>query len=367
MKSPPHRFAGLDALRAVAVVAVLFRHCEVPSAADGANPALWAAAALRRGGWVGVDLFFVLSGFLVSGLLFREAARTGSIAVGRFYMRRAWKIYPAFYAMIGAAVALEWAAGRPPGRSAVASELLFLQGYVPGVVAVTWSLAVEEHFYLLVPLLLAALLRAGRGNTDPFRPVPAVAAATAVACLTLRLLTAKAVPGFSYQTHLFPTHLRIDSLMAGVAIAYGYWYHRPAMTRSLGPHRRSLIVAGSLALVPAFVWRVEACPAMYTVGLTLFALGSGAIVAGLVLAPPGGGRIVAALGYVGRRSYSVYLWHLLVRDHGVPALARLLPFGVGGPVRLALYLAGSLLVGIVAAAAVEIPMLKARDRWFPAR
>src|SRR5271168_36950 len=90
------RLRQLDVLRGVAILLVLGRHLDsVPTDAPGAIQSafdLW-----MRAGWIGVDLFFVLSGFLVSGLLFREYARYGDVRAGRFLLRRGLKIYPAFY------------------------------------------------------------------------------------------------------------------------------------------------------------------------------------------------------------------------------------------------------------------------------
>ena len=99
------RLAGLDVLRAVAVLLVMGRHMWSP-------PASWPAGVRvfsgmwHNGGWIGVDLFFVLSGFLVSGLLYREFQRHGRISALHFYARRAWKIYPPYYVMIAVTVIL---------------------------------------------------------------------------------------------------------------------------------------------------------------------------------------------------------------------------------------------------------------------
>src|SRR5436189_6436623 len=92
------RLLGLDILRVCAVLLVFGRHYPTPAEA----PEFWKnlVPVMQRGSWIGVDLFFVLSGFLVSGLLFREYLERGSVQIGRFLVRRAFKIYPAFWAMI---------------------------------------------------------------------------------------------------------------------------------------------------------------------------------------------------------------------------------------------------------------------------
>jgi peptidoglycan/LPS O-acetylase OafA/YrhL len=168
---------NLDVLRGVAILLVVLHHLGVP--------------VFRTGGWIGVDLFFVLSGFLISGLLFREWKETGTINIGRFYARRGFKIYPAFWALMAVTLAVNyWTPGIPSfpvtGRSIMA-ELSFTQNYWRAIWGQTWSLAVEEHFYLLLPLLLWLLQR--RDPKNPFRLLPTAFAVTALLELGLRVAT----------------------------------------------------------------------------------------------------------------------------------------------------------------------------------
>ena len=118
------RNLGLDLLRFVAVCLVLGRHLHLPT---DASPIL---ETWKRGGWVGVDLFFVLSGFLVSSLLFKEYIRQGSVDVGRFLIRRGFKIYPAFWCMLTFTLTVQNMQGTPPTRQCLFGELLFLQNYL---------------------------------------------------------------------------------------------------------------------------------------------------------------------------------------------------------------------------------------------
>ncbi|HEX4406503.1 MAG TPA: acyltransferase, partial [Polyangia bacterium] len=148
------RLNRLDILRAIAVLLVLGRHMYVTM--------FW-----MRTGWMGVDLFFVLSGFLVSGLLFAEHQKYGKLNVVRFWVRRAFKIYPAFYFLLIVSAVTGF-----HQKGWLLADVFFFQNYVPGWWHHTWSLAVEEHFYLLAPLLLALIARAGRGQKDPFVRLP---------------------------------------------------------------------------------------------------------------------------------------------------------------------------------------------------
>jgi peptidoglycan/LPS O-acetylase OafA/YrhL len=166
-------------------------------------------------GWSGVDLLFVLSGYLISGLLFSEYQHTGRIDVVRFWIRRGFKIYPGFYALVFAAFgALLLASGlhRFPWR-AVLAEVFFVRDYFNNeIIEYGWSLGVEEHFYIFLPILLVGLLRLGKRS---WRILPLISIVVAVTCLVWRVRTA----GGDWPQ----THLRIDGLFCGVAL--GYYKH----------------------------------------------------------------------------------------------------------------------------------------------
>jgi peptidoglycan/LPS O-acetylase OafA/YrhL len=177
------RSVGLDLLRALAVLLVLGRHMNPP----GDSEPEWVRAFAEvwiYGGWIGVDLFFVLSGFLIGGLLFAEHVRHGTIHVGRFLVRRGFKIYPAFYAFLALTVVyLRVRYGGYPPRAHIIADALFVQNYADSLWHHTWSLAVEEHFYILLPAVLAGMLRLDRRSAiakgsslpmaaDPFRKLP---------------------------------------------------------------------------------------------------------------------------------------------------------------------------------------------------
>lgn len=348
------RDAWLDSVRGVAVLLVLGRHIELPVDA----PAL--LVAWQRGGWVGVDLFFVLSGFLVAGLLFREYQRYRTLAVPRFLARRAWRIYPPFFVMLLCTALVASATGIPRiSPRAFLAELFFVQNYRRGVWNHTWSLAVEEHFYLVLPLVLLGLAARGRGKADPFRAVVPIGVAAIVAAALLRGVNAWRHP-YAHPTHLFPSHLRADALAAGVLLAYAACFHRDALDRLVRPRRRALLASGIACFVPAFVFELGAGPLLPTLGLSLFALGSVAVIAA------GAGTAVAPLAALGRGSYAIYLWHMPVLVWGLPLCDAALGYRLDGLARIAVYLAGSVLVGAAMAAIVERPMLWLRDRGLPA-
>lgn len=370
----PRRLIALDALRAVAVLLVIGRHLP-----EGllAGPLLWTVpmTLVQRGGWVGVDLFFVLSGFLVSGILFREHQRHGTVRVGHFLIRRGFKIYPPFYLLI----ALTWLkmlwSGKGVDSRGLFAEVTFLQNVLGGLWGHTWSLAVEEQFYFLLALLFVALLARARRTqpapgpeANPFAAVPRLFVFVAVAVLALRVILGMAL-AFSYRAHLFPTGLRIDGLLFGVALSYAFHYHGDDFVRVCRRFRPLLLLGGIALLTPVFVYPLEETPAIYTVGLTATYLGSGMILSAMVVAERAMGPVARVLARLGAYSYSIYLWHVPVVMWALPGHDLLKTHVDLEPVWLwlAVYVGGSLVVGVLAARLIEVPVLAVRDRWFPSR
>jgi peptidoglycan/LPS O-acetylase OafA/YrhL len=342
------RSTAVDILRATAVLLVLGRHTNLLSSHDSSvwySFGGWFSETWTRGGWIGVDLFFVLSGFLVSGLLFREHQKFGTISAKDFLIRRGFKIYPAFWVLI-AITSIRMLIGHNFSTPKIFSELLFLQNYGPSAWVHTWSLAVEEHFYILLLLLLVFLL------------------GVAAAALCLRLVTSSA-PGC--YALLEPSHLRMDSLFCGVVISYVYHYHSSGFLNVARRYRVAALVLGVAAMAPAFVFPVETTPFMYTWGLTLLYIGSGLIlIASLTFKLPEN-KILKSAAYVGSHSYSIYLWHVPVAICGLHLLARCLGQHATGLINCTFYFLGSICLGIIMALLVEFPLLRIRDRWFPSR
>jgi peptidoglycan/LPS O-acetylase OafA/YrhL len=360
------RSLTLDVLRAAAVLLVLGRHM-IPPTEDEHWVVRAVAGVWIRGGWVGVDLFFVLSGFLIGGLLFQEHLRHGTIHVGRFLIRRGFKIYPAFYVFLALTVLyLRVRYGGYPRRTLIFGDALFVQNYAASLWHHTWSLAVEEHFYILLPALLAGMLRRNKHSlTDPFRNLPRHFLVWAAILLIFRSINAVLRP-YDHQTHSFPTHLRMDSLMFGVLLAYGSVYHRDRMTALVERHRRKLAVAVVALLLPPFIVDLDHV-FMYTAGFTCCYLGSGALLLSIVHARFTPRPILRGVAYLGAFSYSIYLWHLAVRLWGVPHFEQLLGIELSFLPATAAYMLGSVAVGITMAVVVEYPALRIRDRFFPSR
>lgn len=353
----------LDALRAVAILLVLGRHTNVVET--------WT-----RIGWCGVDLFFVISGFLISGLLFQEYKRFGDIRLKTFWLRRGLKIYPAFYIytlILTLVLPITIPGAKVPVRRLLV-DLTFLSSYFEGLSGHSWSLAVEEHFYLVLPLFLLVLMKLGAKQKDPFAPIPAVFLLVAIGSLWLRL-KAKPASITDYYAYLLPTHLRMDSLFCGVTI--GYFFHfKPQLLARVTSWR--LLIAAGMLLTPVYFVEME-YRWMYTWGLTCTFLGFACIVTWAIHVPVAPEHPLALpislLARIGFYSYSIYLWHWMVIYYLRPYF-RHKCMTTGSPIvwnsvmerwQWLASVALSILVGIAMAVVVEQPVLRFRDRWFPSR
>ncbi|MEU4219179.1 acyltransferase family protein [Actinoplanes sp. NPDC026623] len=338
--APERHRRDIEGLRAVAVLLVVAYHCGVP---------------YLTGGYVGVDVFFVISGFLITGLLLREAGRTGTVSIPRFYARRAMRLLPASTVVVVATVAAS-ALWLPPLRlpdlfsdalhttiysmnwrmAAVGTDYLNA-GADPSPLQHFWSLAVEEQFYLVWPLLLLILVRrGGRGRGL----VTALAVLTA-GSLLFSVWQTRHNAGWAY----FGAHTRAWELGVGALLAVG----ATRLARLGTGASRALTGCGLTAIVVAALGFTAATPFPGYAAL-LPVLGAAAVIAGGCAGRPGLLGLPVLQG-VGRLSYSWYLWHW-------PALL-IAPYAFGrdlaGRERVAVALGALLLAGLTYAL-VENPV-----------
>ena len=358
----------LDVLRCLAVVIVIAHHANLYHLAT-------------KTGWVGVDLFFVLSGFLISGLLYSEYKTHRAIDIKRFFIRRGLKIYPAFWVMLLATLVAQllfWKHSVP--FRPYLYELFFIQNYHFGIWTHTWSLAVEEHFYIVLPLLLLILIRSSSNQTDPFSSIPRIFVVVASACLIIRIVTISIISPAIFRTPwvMNPTQCRIDGLFFGVFL--GYLYHfRPGTIAALFQSRRNHIfwaILTAVLLSCCFIYTRDD-RFLLTYGLTFLYLGFGLLLMLTmyvrdVLSGPAA-VVVARIGelcaYIGMYSYSIYLWHVMFIEAVQIFLRKQIlhiPFDVPKSILLSIYLIGSIALGVILARLVEFPVLRIRDRIFPA-
>jgi peptidoglycan/LPS O-acetylase OafA/YrhL len=359
------RLPGLDVLRFFAIVLVIFHHLKLSHPGSFSYKAL---SMVTLGGWTGVELFFVLSGFLVSGLLFTEYKARGRVDLLRFLLRRGARIYPPFWVMILASILLYdfhvWDGFYLHG---FLGEMLFLQNYLGGLWGTTWSLAVEEHFYLFLALMFFLLLKFTRQASVVFRLVPWIYAATAAGCLALRYAhAARHQDVESLVATVHQSQFRIDSLMFGVLIAY-WWHLRATETQRtwVAQHGKILVLAGALFLIPAFIWDSHLTPWIPVWGVMLFCLGGGMMVLGAAGDPFLGARPWLWLANLGRHSYSVYLWHGMVYELLMQKIRDAAGASWNNLEEFTALFVLSWGIGIIAAKLFEYPFLKLRQRYLP--
>jgi peptidoglycan/LPS O-acetylase OafA/YrhL len=361
------RFAWFDCLRCAAILLVILTHSRNIALPTVAAPA-WQF--LHRMGWNGVDLFFVLSGFLVSGLLFGEHEATGTLNIRRFWVRRAFKIIPPFYVLVLVTVVHDAFVFHRVNVVHLVHDVFFLQSYRAGAWPHAWTLAIEVHFYLLLALLLGALARKSAPTGEWLAQLPGLLMGLMILTLIARLITSGVHSGhFNFHRELEPTHLHLDVLAAGVLLRYFSMY-QDACLKPFTRARGLWVLLGLLLVSPsAFVWNgLGPVSGNWIAALapTLNLLGCGLLVfeATQFSFPRSGwgGWLVKPFDYFGKHSYSIYLWHLPVKQWLVD---RVMPPTTDGPLYLIFFVAASLAVGTLFSEILEMPFLHLRNRLFP--
>lgn len=377
--SPGGRIAQLDVLRGVAILLVLGAHS--PLHPDQAG--WWAPLATywARGGVTGVDLFFVLSGFLIGGLLFKEARTQGSIDVKRFLIRRGFRIWPLYYLwLLCAFLHLSLHLGVQGAFLRFVPNLIHLQNYIApwglAPYAHTWTLAVEEHFYLALPFLILLALRL-ISKKHVIHWVPLFALVITIIATGVRLYNASQ----PYHTYLMeaPTHVRMDALFFGVLLAYFQCY-RPERLDWIPRFSYPLLGAGVLLVSPNFFDTAQQLSLLKLLRFNTTYVGYGLILLVAIYASsssrlarhPITRTLVRAVSFVGVYSYPIYLWHIpfvviLARYLALHTALAGLPPELRWLVCMGLYVGTAVGVGYLSGTLIEKPTLALRDRLFPSR
>lgn len=330
------RVLELDGLRGVAVLIVV-----------GAHATMISMRYSLQGGNLGVDIFFVLSGFLITSLLLSEFQTTGHLDFHAFYLRRALRLLPAVTVLCLADAIYFTLKGHPVREilKAVLAVQLYVVNFAEaygwpvsfGPLGHAWSLSIEEQFYLLWPLLLFALLR--------IAPNRARLAAALLGCAVF----VAAWRGFLfYQTGSFNRvyhglDTRLDALLLGCAVAL--WPRAVHVSKSLAGTCAVFILWQAIrpsTTINPFYGQMFAVSASVAVILLYLKTNTAAVLC------------VPALTWIGRVSYSLYLWH-------VPVLMPIRQSQLSAPMKYALYLLGSFGAAALSYYLIEQPFLRFKD------
>ncbi|MCM2476175.1 acyltransferase [Rhizobium sp. CG5] len=257
------RMVGPDILRSLAILLVMLVHLPL-----NATPGV--LVTVREYGWLGVDIFFVLSGYLIGTQLFKEVTRTGAVDFKSFYLRRAFRIFPAFFVVLGlyalVPVLRDNPAMQPLWKFATFTVNLGFDPREGNAFSQAWTLAVEEQFYLVLPLLVLLLYkRIGTGW------VLALAGLLTIAGIVLRYaiwdmqvgtLVAEGQFRPAFATYLrdvyYPTYTRLDGLLFGVVLAASRFFKPEHCRRYLPP--KVTIPSGLIFVIAALICFVDRGP-----------------------------------------------------------------------------------------------------------
>ncbi|MBT5757653.1 MAG: acyltransferase [Acidimicrobiaceae bacterium] len=336
---------ALDGIRAIAVVLVLAFHANLPG---------------FRGGRAGVDVFFVLSGFLITSLLLVEHDRRGKIDLRAFWMRRALRLYPALIVAIAGALFLAWL--KMPVFGATNRSLLETLKAVPftlfytmnipraagwsggGMLGHAWSLAIEEQFYLIWPVVAVALLNRRRSAVR----MAQIAVAGAVVSASLR--AGMDAAGVRSELLYNATFSHIDGVLAGCALAVGWAMYRGTVRKFGHPILPPVIaIVGTLIIIRGKDMNTYgfAVIVMLTILLIIDVLARPESLTARALSHP-------APVAIGRRSYGLYIYHWPIFVF-IGMDDRLLDAALG--------IAAAFVVAWFSFAVIEQPFLRMKARW----
>ena len=346
------RVLPLDGLRTVAIAFVVLYHLHVPGFGSG---------------FVGVNVFFVLSGYLITGLLISEHRKSGRIRLGRFWVRRLLRLYPTLLAVVAVGTALWWLIGDYQGStmSALGAAGVALSytgniarssfGESQGVFSPMWSLSMEEQFYLVWPPLLVLLFALAAGR----RVIVSVLAASVVGSVVASGFLFDAPSGGATPDIYFSPVLNVAPLLLGCLLAVVLDSERgKALLRGRAGSAATWIglagVVGSLAVIgPGWQQQVTT----FTVMLPGVAVASALLIGGLVSRPSWPARLLSLspVAWFGRAlSYPLYLWHVVF----IALLEPLVPGALG---KVAV-IAAAVVTAWLSHRFVERPALRLKDK-----
>lgn len=350
------RNEALDFLRFIGVLLTLFAHLQLPS---NNNELYFTLSKIKIFGPLGVKLFFVLSGYLVSGLVFIEIEKYGSFDVKRFLIRRGLKIYPSYYFAILLGILISFFAHNKYQLDQIISEALFICNYFKIKNYWLWSISVEEHFYFILSLLLFVLHKRKKLN---FKQI------VFVYLFFLLIAGVSTIYNIANNNLKFDTfiksHMNFHSLFLGVLLFYMNRYKRDKLTFFYNHKNWLLIISLFLIILPQlkfipitpiFVYLINFFVSVFLGVILMFSIEKNSLRNNIV---------VKFLASIGLYSYPIYLYHGYINQLSKRIITNndhlywIYFFS---------YIFGSLLFGMLLSKLIEYPFINIRDKFFPTR
>ncbi len=356
-------YPSLDGLRALAILAVMLHHMNRSFDWKAAlNPTLYKTFQL---GFLGVDVFFVISGFLIAGLLLDDL--NSNIRIKRFYIRRSFKIVPQYLLAVVTGFTVAAVMGQHIDLKAGLPYLLMYQNYVVPVkvCAHLWSIAVEAHFYLLYPLVLYAVCRTFKSLTERKLYLVSILLGLIVLENVLRYfqLSGRPLEAVNHQEVYQISHIRFDALLFGCLIRL----LEPQLHKAknfLGQGLAPACFGAGVLIFCLFIFKynVPHCILQWHL-YTLSYVGTGFVLVSALLhfKPINAFLENHILVWIGRNSYGIYLWHYILLFPFVGVWNKL---DRSGTVVLA-YFMSSVLAGVLSTLTVERKFLALREKRIP--
>jgi len=357
--TPMQRINGLDHLRALAITFVFFFHCAILFGFGELLP------HIVKFGWSGVDLFFVLSGYLIGGQLLRRVASGKEIHIRDFYVQRFLRIMPAYWLVLAFYFTLPWVLERgrlpPLWRFLTFTQNFGLDATVDGAFSHAWSLCVEEHFYLLLPGLILFFARFRLGARAFL--FGGLLTLLGMAIRSHEWARVSAGDGNWYQLVYYPTYCHIDGLIAGVSVAAISIFY-PSQWNWLERRNRVALAAGLAVLLIGYLindGQKDWLPSV--IAFPLVAVGYGLVLIAAVSKNSFLSRGSLITKWVAILSYSMYLTHKIV-IHLVQGAATAYDLAPNSAPVLALCALCTVGSAYAVHVAVERPFMHLRDRLF---
>ena len=359
-----HKYSGLDHLRALAITLVIFFHFQ------GFGHPKWIEGQVTSFGWSGVDLFFVLSGFLIAGQLFGTIAKGKAISLKEFFAKRFFRIIPPYLVMLILYTAFPILRERDqfaPLWRYLTFTLNFgfdLKKY--GNFSHAWSLCIEEQFYLVLPLIILLFTHFKKGRWSAYLIVGLFLSGFGIRLFIWDhyIVPQQSLDDFSiwYKHIYYPTYTRLDGLLTGVGIAGLYTFY-PDIKNKISNYGNLILFLGIALLVAAFfVCREHSGFSATMFGFPLAALSYGLIVAAVVLPSCILYRLKSKFtAHLATLSYSIYLIHKLM-IHITQMLGEKAGMDKNSNLMFLLSIVSSVIGALLLRYLVEKPCLKIRDK-----